>query len=147
MKAPKSLTFKKLNPIYSSLMDHVMLDSIGSDATMMNKRTAATVLPPTLRPVGKRVLLDPIPPDKMIGSLHIPEQFDQSKSQPQCGVVLAIGDKARCKCDKPDCDALLPGVEVGDVVAFHRFEGQQINHLDRAYILVEARFVLCKVPS
>jgi co-chaperonin GroES (HSP10) len=60
--------------------------------------------------------------------------------------VLAIGEKARCNCDKPDCDAGLPDVRVGDAVVFHRFDsGDLLRWRGEEFLLVDASKIKAKL--
>lgn len=94
----------------------------------------------TITPVGNRVLLRPIEPDAITdGGIHVPPGFDTAEKCPACGVVIALGTTAKQKCGNKNCDAGLPGVEVGMKVLFHRFDGVEINYRDRKFILVEAK--------
>lgn len=94
----------------------------------------------TINPIGSRVLLQPIEPDAITaGGIHVPPGYDTAEKCPACGIVVAMGRKAKCKCDNPDCDAGLPGVDIGMKVLFHRFDGTEINYRDRKFILVDAK--------
>lgn len=94
----------------------------------------------TINPIGSRVLLQPIEPDAITaGGIHVPPGYDTAEKCPACGIVLCFGTRAKCKCDNPDCDAGLPGVEIGMKVLFHRFDGTEINYRNRKFILVDAK--------
>lgn len=94
---------------------------------------------PKLRPVGNRVLVLPVKESMGAGGIIIPENHVERNES--CGIVLAIGERARCACQNKDCDALMPHVKVGDTVLFPRLEATKVNWRNRDYLLVPSHHV------
>lgn len=76
------------------------------------------------RPLGNRVLIEPIPEDDITaGGIIIP---DMAKDRPQIGIVKQIGDGQ--KIVKNGVEEVVPiPVEVGDVVLYSRYSGVDIR--------------------
>lgn len=100
---------------------------------------------PTLKAVGNRVLIAPIEREMAINGILVPQGYDTAEEAPATGVVLAFGERARCKCDSADCDALLPHIKPGDKVIFHRFDGTIINFRNKKHLVVEAKNIIAKI--
>lgn len=100
-----------------------------------------------IKPIGSRVLIAPIKNDAIINGIHVPQGYDTSNRGYQAGVVISIGTKARCACKKDGCDALLPGVEVGDRVTFNQFDtdGTVVNYDGKEYLLMNAKDIVAKI--
>lgn len=101
--------------------------------------------PATLKAVGNRVLIQPIEQEQQINGIFIPQGHDTAEQQPVAGFVISIGDRARCKCDSAECDAVLPHIRPGDKVIFHRFDGTIVNFQNRKHVVVEARNIIAKI--
>lgn len=92
-----------------------------------------------LRPVGARVLIQPLYQNRTPGGLHIRHDFVEQNTS--TGVVVAIGARARCKCERPDCDANMPAVKEGDVVLFPRLSESvvKVDWHGKEFLLVHAK--------
>lgn len=76
------------------------------------------------RPLGNRVLIEPIPEDDITaGGIIIP---DMAKDRPQIGIVKQIGDGLVVV--KNGVEEVVPiPVEIGDVVLYSRYSGVDIR--------------------
>ncbi len=74
-----------------------------------------------LRPLGDRVLIEPIEQEEVTASgLYIPET---AKEKPQQGNVLAVGEGRRDE----DGERIEMDVKVGDKVLFAKYAGTEIK--------------------
>ena len=74
-----------------------------------------------LRPLGDRVLIEPIEQEEVTASgLYIP---DTAKEKPQQGNVLAVGEGRRDE----DGERIEMDVKVGDKVLFSKYAGTEIK--------------------
>lgn len=81
-----------------------------------------------LRPTGQLVLVEPIMPQKQVGSIIVPETA--TEKWPAQAIVLAIGPKS------------LLDIKVGDHVYTNRFEGTDVVVAGRHLRLLEPEQVL-----
>ncbi|HNE29337.1 MAG: co-chaperone GroES [Saprospiraceae bacterium] len=69
-----------------------------------------------MKPIADRVIVKPAPADeKTKGGLIIP---DTAKEKPQRGEIVAVG---------PGKDGNLMTVQVGDIVLYGKYSGQEVN--------------------
>ncbi len=70
-----------------------------------------------MKPINDRVVIKPAPAEeKTKGGIIIP---DTAKEKPQRGEVIAVG---------PGKDGNLMTVQVGDVVLYGKYSGQELQH-------------------
>jgi len=75
----------------------------------------------SLKPLGNRVLVEPIEEDeKTAGGIYLPEN---AKEKPQRGTVLAVGPGEREESGK----RIPMDVSVGDQVLFAKYAGNEIK--------------------
>lgn len=85
-----------------------------------------------MKPIADRVIIKPAPADeKTKGGLIIP---DTAKEKPQRGEVVAVG---------PGKDGNLMTVQVGDIVLYGKYSGQEINYEGQDYLIMREEDVLC----
>ncbi len=72
------------------------------------------------RPLGNRVVVEVINPEKMVGNIIIP---DSALDRPTRGMVVAVGDGTK----NPDGSRVPMDVEVGDEVLFGMFGGSDVE--------------------
>ncbi len=87
-----------------------------------------------MKPIADRVIIKPAPADeKTKGGLIIP---DTAKEKPQRGEVIAVG---------PGKDGNLMTVQVGDLVLYGKYSGQEINYEGQDYLIMREEDILCIV--
>ncbi len=85
-----------------------------------------------MKPIADRVIIKPAPADeKTKGGLIIP---DTAKEKPQRGEVIAIG---------PGKDGNLMTVQVGDIVLYGKYSGQEIHYEGVDYLIMREEDILC----
>lgn len=84
-----------------------------------------------LAPMGDRIIIELIEVDsETTAGIIIP---DQAKDKPASGVVKAVGPGSLCThCGKA---SPMP-IEVGNVVLFGRYCGQEIKHNEKPYFIL-----------
>ncbi|MDX2135467.1 MAG: co-chaperone GroES [Saprospiraceae bacterium] len=84
-----------------------------------------------MKPIGDRVIIKPAPADdKTKGGIIIP---DTAKEKPQRGEVVAVG---------PGKDGNLMTVQVGDIVLYGKYSGQEISHEGADYLIMREDDIL-----
>lgn len=84
-----------------------------------------------MKPIADRVIVKPAPADeKTKGGLIIP---DTAKEKPQRGEVIAVG---------PGKDGNLMTVQVGDVVLYGKYSGQEISLDGHDYMIMREDDIL-----
>ncbi|MGA1583362.1 MAG: co-chaperone GroES [Saprospiraceae bacterium] len=84
-----------------------------------------------MKPINDRVVVKPAPAeDKTEGGIIIP---DTAKEKPQRGEVIAVG---------PGKEGNLMTVQVGDVVLYGKYAGQEINHKGTDYLIMREDDIL-----
>jgi chaperonin GroES len=93
--------------------------------------TKSSVKPVGLKPLGARVIIEPIEAgDQTPAGIYLPEN---AKEKPQKGLVLAIGPGTRDSDGK-----LIPlDVSVGDQVIFGKYAGSEIKLGDRKLLIMQ----------
>lgn len=85
-----------------------------------------------IRPLGDRVVVEPIEDDEMTfagGQLVLP---DTAKEKPQQGKVLAVGPDIEVKDD----DGNIIGVQAGDIVIYAKYGGTQFKTREGQKLLI-----------
>jgi len=84
-----------------------------------------------MKPIGDRVVIKPAPAEeKTQGGIIIP---DTAKEKPQRGEVVAVG---------PGKDGNLMTVQVGDIVLYGKYAGQEINYNGEDFMIMREDDVL-----
>lgn len=85
-----------------------------------------------MKPIADRVIIKPAPAEeKTKGGIIIP---DTAKEKPQRGEIVAVG---------PGKDGNLMTVQVGDIVLYGKYSGQEINYEGQDYLIMREEEVLC----
>jgi chaperonin GroES len=84
-----------------------------------------------MKPINDRVVVKPAPAEeKTKGGIIIP---DTAKEKPQRGEVVAVG---------PGKDGNLMTVQVGDIVLYGKYAGQELNHDGTDYLIMREDDIL-----
>jgi len=95
-----------------------------------------------LRPLGNKIVLEPIdPPETRASGLVIPKK---SQTATLKGKVLAVGPG---KFDK-DGEAQIPCIcKVGNIVLFEDFTGQKVEIEEKKYVVVSEDHIIAVVDE
>ncbi len=89
-----------------------------------------------MKPIGDRVVIKPAPAEeKTEGGILIP---DTAKEKPQKGTVVAVG---------PGKDGNQPTVQVGDVVLYGKYAGQELTFEGEDYLIMREDDILVILES
>lgn len=84
-----------------------------------------------MKPINDRVVVKPAPAEeKTSGGIIIP---DTAKEKPQRGEVVAVG---------PGKEGNLMTVQVGDIVLYGRYAGQELNYQGEDYLIMREDDIL-----
>lgn len=84
-----------------------------------------------MKPINDRVVVKPSPAEeKTKGGIIIP---DTAKERPQKGEVVAVG---------PGKDGNLMTVQVGDIVLYGKYAGQELQHNGEDYLIMREDDIL-----
>lgn len=84
-----------------------------------------------MRPINDRVVIKPAPAEeKTKGGIIIP---DTAKEKPQRGEVVAVG---------PGKEGNLMTVQVGDIVLYGKYAGQELNYDGEDYLIMREDDIL-----
>ncbi len=84
-----------------------------------------------MKPINDRVVVKPAPAEeKTTGGIIIP---DTAKEKPQRGEVIAVG---------PGKEGNLMTVQVGDIVLYGRYAGQELNYQGQDYLIMREDDIL-----
>ena len=84
-----------------------------------------------MKPINDRVVVKPSPAEeKTAGGIIIP---DTAKEKPQKGEVVAVG---------PGKDGNSMTVQVGDVVLYGKYAGQELNYQGQDYLIMREDDIL-----
>ncbi|MEQ1744750.1 MAG: co-chaperone GroES [Saprospiraceae bacterium] len=87
-----------------------------------------------MKPIADRVIIKPAPAEeKTKGGIIIP---DTAKEKPQRGEVIAVG---------PGKDGNLMTVQVGDIVLYGKYSGQEIHFEGADYLIMREDDILCVI--
>ena len=90
-----------------------------------------------MKPIADRVIIKPAPAeDKTKGGIIIP---DTAKEKPQRGEVVAVGP------GKTGKDAHNMTVQVGDIVLYGKYSGQEISYDGVDYLIMREDDILCVI--
>jgi len=89
-----------------------------------------------LRPLGDRVLVEPIEREEMTASgIYVPET---AKERPQEGVVVAAGPGRKDE----DGKLIAMDVKVGDRVLYAKYGGTEVKLEDKKYLILKETDIL-----
>ncbi len=92
-----------------------------------------------LKPLGNRVLVEPIEQDEITaGGIVLPET---AKEKPQQGLILAVGPGARDE----DGKRIPMDVEKGDKILFAKYSGTEIKMDGKKYLILREDDILAIV--
>ena len=92
-----------------------------------------------LKPLGDRLIVEPIEQDEMTASgIVLPET---AKEKPMQGKVLAIGPGAR----KEDGSRIAMDVSTGDTVLYAKYGGTEVKIESKKYLILKETDVLAIV--
>ena len=84
-----------------------------------------------MKPINDRVVVKPAPAEERTkGGIIIP---DTAKEKPQRGEVVSVG---------PGKDGNLMTVQVGDIVLYGKYAGQELNHEGNDYLIMREDDIL-----
>ncbi|KXK17109.1 MAG: molecular chaperone GroES [Candidatus Parvibacillus calidus] len=84
-----------------------------------------------MKPINDRVVVKPAPAEeKTKGGIIIP---DTAKEKPQRGEVIAVG---------PGKDGNLMTVQVGDIVLYGKYAGQELNYQGEDFLIMREDDIL-----
>ena len=84
-----------------------------------------------LKPLGDRVLVEPLEPEeKSAGGIYLPES---AQEKPREGKVIAVGPgKLLDNGQRAEM-----GVKVGDIVVYTRYGGNEVRVGDKEYLIID----------
>lgn len=89
-----------------------------------------------IKPLGDRVLIEPLREEKKKGGIILPDTVD--KERPEKGVVIAVGPGK-----KDDGGKLIPmNVKKGDKVLFTKYGPNEIKIDDKEYLIAREEDIL-----
>lgn len=94
----------------------------------------------SLKPLGDRVVVEPISDDFSAGGIALPET---AKEEPQRGVVLAVGPGQRDGSGQ----RLKMDVVVGDEILFARYGGSSLKHKGKEYLILREDEILAIIED
>ena len=94
----------------------------------------------SLKPLGDRVVVEPILDDFSAGGIALPET---AKEEPQRGVVLAVGPGQR----NGSGQRLKMDVVVGDKILFARYGGSSLKHEGKEYLILREDEILAIIEN
>ncbi len=84
-----------------------------------------------MKPINDRVVVKPAPAEERTkGGIIIP---DTAKEKPQRGEIIAVG---------PGKDGNLMTVQIGDIVLYGKYAGQELNHEGSDYLIMREDDIL-----
>jgi chaperonin GroES len=95
----------------------------------------------TLKPLGDRVVVEPLEQEEMTSSgIILPET---AKEKPQRGTVLAVGPGRRDESGK----RVTPEVTSGDIVLFAKYSGAEVKEDDKKLLILKESDLLALVEG
>ena len=92
-----------------------------------------------IKPLGDRVLIEPIREEKKKGGIILPDTID--KERPEKGKIVAVGEGKRDKDGK-----LMPlSVKKGDKVLFTKYGPNEIKIEDIEYLIAREEDILAVI--
>ena len=106
---------------------------------MLNKEDLLK-MPTTLKPLGDRVVVEPITNELTASGLALPET---AKEEPQRGIVLAAGPGLR----DGNGQRIAMDVVVGDKVLFARYGGSSLKHEGKDLLILREDEILAIIEN
>jgi len=97
-------------------------------------------MPTTLKPLGDRVVVEPIKNELSAGGIALPET---AKEEPQRGIVLAAGPGLRDGSGQ----RIAMDVAVGDKVLFARYGGSSLKHEGKDLLILREDEILAIIEN
>ena len=95
----------------------------------------------TLKPLGNRVVIEPIEQEEVTPSgIVLPET---AKEKPQKGVIISVGPGERDE----DGDYIPMDVKKGDKVLFAKYAGTEIKIDDKKYLIMKETDILAIIEE
>ena len=94
----------------------------------------------TLKPLGDRVVVEPITDELTAGGIALPET---AKDEPQRGFVLAVGAGLR----DANGQRMVMDVVVGDEVLFARYGGSSLKHKGKDLLILREDEILAIIEN
>jgi len=94
----------------------------------------------TLKPLGNRVLVEPMTNELTASGLALPET---AKEEPQRGVVIAVGPGKR---DEKG-ERMAMDVRLGDTVLFARYGGSSLKHEGKELLILGEDEILAIIEN
>ncbi len=94
----------------------------------------------TLKPLGDRIVVEPIKDDLSAGGIALPET---AKDEPQRGFVLATGSGLRDTSGQ----RMTMDVVVGDEVLFARYGGSSLKHEGKDLLILREDEILAIIEN
>lgn len=94
----------------------------------------------TLKPLGDRVVVEPIKDELSAGGIALPET---AKEEPQRGIVLAVGPGQRDGNGRH----IAMDVALGDKVLFARYGGSSLKHEGKEYLILREDEILAIIEN
>ncbi|GAB6099963.1 co-chaperone GroES [Halanaerocella petrolearia] len=93
-----------------------------------------------IKPLGNRVVIKDVEQEEETteAGIVIP---DSAKEEPQEGEVVAVGEGRRLD----NGDLVEPAVNIGDVVVYAKYAGDEIEHNGEEYLIVSEKDILAIV--
>ncbi len=94
----------------------------------------------TLKPLGDRLVVEPITDELTAGGIALPET---AKEEPQRGIVIAVGPGSRDVSGQ----RMVMDVVVGDKVLFARYGGSSLKHEGKDYLILSEDEILAIIEN
>ena len=94
----------------------------------------------TLKPLGDRVVVEPIKNELSAGGIALPET---AKDEPQRGIVIAVGPGQRNEIGQ----RLKMDVVLGDEILFARYGGSSLKHEGKDYLILQEDEILAIIEN
>lgn len=94
----------------------------------------------TLKPLGDRVVVEPITDELTPGGIALPET---AKEEPQRGIVIAAGSGLR----DVNGQRIVMDVVVGDKVLFARYGGSSLKHEGKELLILREDEILALIEN
>lgn len=91
-----------------------------------------------IRPLGDKVVVEPVEASRMIGSVHLP---DVAQEKPARGKVIAVGPDAERRSNG-DPRGQRDGLDEGDVVLFSKYGGTTVQIGEKDFLVLRLNDVL-----
>ena len=94
----------------------------------------------TLKPLGDRLVVEPITDELTPGGLALPET---AKEEPQRGIVIAVGPGSRSGLG----ERMKMGIKRGNKVLFARYGGSSLKHEGKDLLILQEDEILAIIEN